>query len=427
MFVDQIDIEITAGKGGNGIVSYRREYCVEKGGPYGGNGGDGGSVIFIGESGLSTLLDFRFMRHVEGFDGERGKTKGAYGAKAKNKYVKVPLGTIVTDKKTGKVIADINTHGQEAIICKGGRGGRGNMAFASGINKCPDWAEKGEPGEHKMVHLELKVLADCGLVGFPSVGKSTLISAVSAARPKIASYHFTTLIPNLGMVQVQDGRSFVMADLPGLIEGASQGLGLGFQFLRHIERCRVIVHVIDIASTEGRDPYDDYLKIRKELETYKLNLLERPEIIACNKMDEPGAEEKFEEFKAHFDSEKIIVPISAYCGLNTDLLMYKIADLIEKTPKFPIFSEEEEDFVLYDYNEEEEASNFTITFEKGVYMVNGAMLKKMFDMTDFNNEAAMRRFARQLRFLGVEDKLREAGCKSGDTVNVFGYQFEFID
>ena len=269
MFVDQIEIEVTAGRGGDGIVAYRREYCVEKGGPFGGNGGNGGSIIFVGESGLNTLLDFRYMRHIEGNDGEKGRTKGAYGACAKDTYVKVPLGTVIYDSETGKVLADIHNHKEEAIICKGGRGGRGNMAFANGTNKCPDWAEKGEPGEHHKLRLELKVLADCGLVGFPSVGKSTLISAVSAAKPKIASYHFTTLVPNLGMVSVGDGRSFVMADLPGLIEGASQGLGLGFQFLRHIERCRVIVHVVDIAKSEGRDPYEDYLKIRKELEEYQ--------------------------------------------------------------------------------------------------------------------------------------------------------------
>jgi GTP-binding protein len=298
------------------------------------------------------------------------------------------------------------------------------MAFANGTNKCPDWCEKGETGEHKKIRLELKVLADCGLVGFPSVGKSTLISAVSAVKPKIADYHFTTLAPNLGMVYVEDGRSFVMADLPGLIEGASQGLGLGFQFLRHIERCRVIVHVIDISASEGRDPYEDYLKIRKELEEYQLNLLERPEIIACNKMDEPGAEELFEEFKSHFDDDKIIVPISAYCGLNTDKLVYDIANVIDKTPKFEIHADTVE---LVEYNFKEEEKFFDITVEKGVYVVSGAQLKRIFDMTDFNNETAMRRFARQLRFLGVDQALRDKGIKDGDTVNVFGYEFEFYE
>lgn len=424
MFVDQIEIEVTAGKGGDGIVAYRRENSVEKGGPFGGNGGNGGDVIFVAEEGLSTLLDFRFMRHVKGKDGERGYTKGCYGACAKHTYIKVPVGTVIYDRETNKVIADICRPNQEVVVCKGGRGGRGNMAFANGTNKCPDWCEKGEPGQHRLLRLELKVLADCGLVGFPSVGKSTLISSVSAAKPKIASYHFTTLSPNLGMVYVGDGRSFVMADLPGLIEGASQGLGLGFQFLRHIERCRVIVHVVDISSQEGRDPYDDYLKIRKELEEYQLNLLERPEIIVCNKMDEPLAEELFEEFKSHFDEDKIIIPVSAYCGLNTDLLCYKIADVIDKTPKFELHADTVE---LVEYNFQEEEKMFDITITDGIYYVTGAPLKRIFEMTDFNNETAMRRFARQLRFLGVDQALRDNGIKDGDTVNVFGYEFEFYD
>jgi len=422
MFVDQITIEVTAGKGGDGIVAYRREWAVEKGGPYGGNGGAGGSVIFLAEEGLSTLLDFRFMKHIEGRDGERGRTKGAFGAKAPDTIIKVPVGTVIYDQDTNKILADISEKGQAAVICKGGRGGRGNMAFASGINKCPDWSEKGEPGEHRNLRLELKVLADCGLVGFPSVGKSTLISAVSACKPKIASYHFTTLVPNLGMVNVGDGRSFVMADLPGLIEGASQGLGLGFSFLRHIERCRVIVHIVDIAKTEGRDPYDDYLKIRKELGDYQLGLLDRPEIIACNKMDEPECEQYFEEFKAHFDDSKIIIPISAYCGLNTDELCYKIADILDKTPKFALVVPEE-DFVVYDYHEEEKM--FTIEKENGVYYVTGKGLKKIVDMIDFNQPTAVTRFARQLRYLGVDDALREEGIHDGDTVNVFGFEFEY--
>lgn len=424
MFVDQIEIEVTAGKGGDGIVAYRREFCVEKGGPFGGNGGAGGSVIFQAEEGLSTLLDFRYMRHIKGLDGERGRTKGAYGACAKDTIIKVPVGTVVYDNETGQILADISEKGQKAIICKGGRGGRGNMAFASGVNKCPDWCEKGEPGEHKMIRLELKVLADCGLVGFPSVGKSTLISAVSDARPKISSYHFTTIVPNLGMVYIGDGRSFVMADLPGLIEGASQGLGLGFEFLRHIERCRVIVHVVDIAKTEGRDPYDDYLKIRKELEEYQLDLLSRPEIICCNKIDEPGAEENFIEFKKHFNDDKIIIPVSAYCGVNTEKLCYEVMNLLDKTPKFAL-SITDENYKEYNYEEKEKMFNITIV--KGVYMVTGKGLKRIFDMTDFNNETAVRRFARQLRFLGVDDALRNMGIKNGDTVDVFGYEFEFYD
>lgn len=424
MFVDQIEVEVSAGKGGDGIVAYRREWAVEKGGPFGGNGGAGGSVLFKAEEGLRTLLDFRFMKHIIAKDGERGKTKGAYGAKAKDTIIKVPVGTVIYDLDTNKIIADINKANMEVLICQGGRGGRGNMAFANGINKCPDFCEKGEPGEHKNIRLELKVLADCGLVGFPSVGKSTLISAVSEAKPKIASYHFTTLVPNLGMVEVGDGRSFVMADLPGLIEGASSGFGLGFQFLRHIERCRVIVHVIDIAKTEGRDPYDDYLKIRKELENYNLGLLERPEIIVCNKYDFPNVEKYFEDFKKHFSEDKIIIPVSAYTGYNTDLLCYKIADILDVTPKFELHDLTEE-VVIYEYQEEKKM--FDIRKENGIYYVTGAGLRRIFDMTDFNQQTSITRFARQLRFLGVDDELRKMGIRDGETVDVFGFEFEYYD
>ena len=421
MFVDEVEIEVTAGKGGDGIVAYRREWAVEKGGPYGGNGGRGGSVIFRAEEGLSTLLDFRFMQHIEGKNGERGKTKGAYGRGAEDTIIKVPVGTIVFDKETGKIIADINEKNKEAIICKGGRGGRGNMAFANGNNKCPDFSERGEPGEHKFLRLELRVLADCGLVGFPSVGKSTLISVVSAAKPKIASYHFTTLVPNLGMVYLDDGRSFVMADLPGLIEGASQGVGLGIQFLRHIERCRVIVHVIDIASEEGRDPYEDYVKIRKELGEYDPKLLERPEIIACNKIDSDEFEANFKAFKAHFDDSKEIIPISAIMEENTKLLCYKVMNLLETLPKHTF--EEVSEEVEYKFKEEEKM--FNIEKIDGIYYVTGEGLRRIFDMTDFNQQTAITRFARQLRFLGVDKALVDMGIKEGDTVDVFGFEFEY--
>ena len=297
MFVDLAKMEVEAGAGGDGIVAYRRELKVERGGPFGGSGGNGSSIIFLGDEGLSTLLDLRYNKILKGVPGEKGRHKGMTGACAEPTYVKVPVGTMIFDDTTGKLIGDITKHGQEVLVCKGGRGGRGNMAFATGILKCPDFCEKGEPGQKRVVRCELKVLADCGLVGFPSVGKSTLIAAVSKARPKIAAYHFTTLVPNLGMVEVPDGRSFVMADLPGIIEGAHQGAGLGLQFLRHIERCRVIVHMIDMAAVDGRDPYSDYLIINQELENYKMNLGKRPRIIVANKMDQPEAKENLKEFK----------------------------------------------------------------------------------------------------------------------------------
>lgn len=426
MFVDEVKVELYAGKGGNGIVAYRRELKVEKGGPFGGNGGSGGSIIFIGDENLSTLLDLRYSRIIKGENGENGRTKGQYGACAKDTYVRVPLGTVVYDDDTNQVIADITRHKEEVIVCKGGRGGRGNMAFASGTNKCPDFAEKGEPGERRFIRCELKVLADCGLVGFPSVGKSTLISAISAARPKIAAYHFTTLVPNLGVVEVPDGRSFVAADLPGIIEGASQGAGLGLQFLRHIERCKVIVHVIDMAGVDLRDPLDDYLKINEELKEYKMNLSLRPQIVVANKMDMPQALDNLKRFKTKYPDVDIIT-ISALTKENLNELLYKIADLLDVTEQFSLFEEDEIDEVV-NYTFKEKEKPFTIRRDSdGVYVVEGKELKKIFDMTNIENDSAMRRFARQLRSFGVDDELRRLGVENGDTVRIFDYVFEFID
>lgn len=425
MFIDQVKMELHGGKGGDGIVAYRRELKVEKGGPFGGSGGRGGSIIFVGDEGLSTLLDLKYKKVLKAIDGERGKHKGMFGANAENTYVRVPLGTVVYDDDTNLVIADITKRGQEATICLGGRGGRGNMAFANGYNKCPDFCEKGEPGQVRYIRVELKVLADCGLVGFPSVGKSTLISAVSAARPKIADYHFTTLVPNLGVVKTKDDRSFVMADLPGIIEGAHEGAGLGLQFLRHIERCRVIVHVIDMAGTEGRDPYEDYKIINQELVDYKMNLSKRPQIVVANKMDMPGALENLEEFKKKVDAE--IIPISALTKDNLDQLLYRVADLLAVTEEFSLFEEDEREVeVNYDFKPDEPM--FTITKDKdGVFNVDGDRLYRIYAMTDFNIESSINRFARQLRSFGVDDELRKLGVQNGDTVRVFGFEFEFYD
>lgn len=304
-----------------------------------------------------------------------------YGKSAEDTYIRVPLGTVLYDDDTNRVIGDITRNKEEVVVCKGGRGGRGNMAFASGINKCPDFAEKGEPGEHRFVRCELKVLADCGLVGFPSVGKSTLISAVSACRPKIAAYHFTTLVPNLGVVEVPDGRSFVMADLPGIIEGASQGAGLGLQFLRHIERCRVIVHVIDMAGVDGRDPLDDYVKINDELKEYKMNLSKRPQIVVANKMDMPEAISNLKRFKEKYPDVEIL-PISALTKEHLNELLYKIADLLDVTESFSLLEDDETDEVV-NYKFEEEEKPYTIRRDSdGVYVIEGAKLKKLFEMTN---------------------------------------------
>ncbi|MDF2945550.1 MAG: GTPase ObgE [Bacillales bacterium] len=429
MFVDQVKIYIKGGDGGNGMVAFRREKYVPKGGPAGGDGGKGGDVVFEVEEGLRTLMDFRFKRHFKADRGEHGMSKGQHGRGSNDLLVKVPPGTTVSNSETGVTIADLLYHGQRAVIAKGGRGGRGNSRFATPSNPAPEIAENGEPGQELDVTLELKLLADCGLVGFPSVGKSTLLSVVSAARPKIAEYHFTTIVPNLGVVAVPDGRSFVMADLPGLIEGAHSGVGLGHQFLRHIERTKVIVHVIDMASVEGRDPYEDFVTINEELRLYNLRLMERPQIIVAHKMDLPEAEGNLEIFKSKLKEDIKIIPISSATRTGIDELLYSVADLIEITPEFPIYDAEnveEEQRVLYKY--EKKGPSFNISRESdGSWVLDGEELEKLFKMTDFSREESVRRFARQLRGLGVDDALRERGAKDGDIVKILEFEFEFID
>ncbi|MER2064368.1 MAG: GTPase ObgE, partial [Alkalibacterium sp.] len=324
MFLDQVKVNVKAGNGGDGMVAFRREKYVPDGGPAGGDGGQGGDVIFIVDEGLRTLMDFRYNRHFKAEHGENGMSKGMHGRGAKDLFVKVPPGTVVKDAVTGTMYADLTEHEQKAVIAKGGRGGRGNIRFASPRNPAPEIAENGEPGEEKEIELELKVLADVGLIGFPSVGKSTLLSVVSAARPKIGAYHFTTLVPNLGMVKTEDGRSFVLADMPGLIEGASQGVGLGIEFLRHIERTRVLLHVVDMSGVEGRDPVEDYYTINQELEEYDLKLRERPQIVIANKMDMPDAEENLQAFRQKVGEDVQIFPISAVSRQGLKELLFAI-------------------------------------------------------------------------------------------------------
>lgn len=424
MFIDEVKLEVNAGSGGDGIVAYRRELKVEKGGPFGGSGGKGADVIFVGDEGINTLLDLKYKKIIKAQNGEKGKNKGMQGASAENYYVRVPLGTIVYDDDTGKVICDITKHNEEFIICKGGRGGRGNMAFASGTVKCPDFCENGEPGERRFIRCELKVLADCGLVGYPSVGKSTIISVMSNCKPKIAAYHFTTLAPHLGMVYVSENKSFVMADLPGIIEGASQGLGLGLMFLRHIERCRVIIHVIDMAATDGRDPYQDYITINNELKEYQPELLLRPQIIVANKMDSINAKKNLEKFKKHVDKE--IIEISAIKKENLDILKYKISDLLDQTNKINLIKTDELEYKDYKFEKPNDFFNINID-ENNVFNITGKGIEKLFKMTNFNSDSAINRFARQLRSYGVDDKLRELGIKQGDLVKIFDYEFEYVD
>lgn len=424
MFVDSVKIHVKAGDGGDGVVAFLHEKYMDKGGPSGGHGGRGGSVIFVGEEGLTTLLDFRFRRKIVANPGQKGMDKNCAGRKGDNVYVTVPVGTTIINAETNKVIGDITKHKQEVVVAKGGRGGKGNAAFASPKNTTPQFAEKGIKGEEFDVQLELKVLADVGLVGFPSVGKSTLISVVSKAKPKIAAYHFTTLVPNLGVVGVGDGRSFIMADLPGLIEGAAEGAGLGIQFLKHVERTKVIVHIIDMGATDGRDPVEDYKIIRKELGDFKEDLLKRAEILVANKMDVEGALDNLKRFKEETGIENII-PISAYTKDNLNELLYKIADTLDEVRAnvdYNVITD-----TVVEYNFVPEKNKFEITMDdSGFFHVDGPAIEKLFERTDFNNEVSVRQFARALRDLGVDAQLRELGAEEGETIIILGYEFEFV-
>ncbi|WP_191567028.1 GTPase ObgE [Metabacillus idriensis] len=428
MFIDQVKIYVKGGDGGNGLVAFRREKYVPKGGPAGGDGGKGADVIFEVEEGLRTLMDFRYQRHFKADRGQHGMSKNQHGRNATPMIVKVPPGTVVMDEETRAVIADLTEHGQQAVIAKGGRGGRGNSRFATPSNPAPELSENGEPGQERNIIMELKLLADVGLVGFPSVGKSTLLSIVSSARPKIAEYHFTTLVPNLGVVETGDGRSFVMADLPGLIEGAHEGVGLGHQFLRHIERTRVIVHVIDMSSGEGRDPYEDYLTINEELKEYNLRLTERPQIIVANKMDMPESQDNLAAFKEKLEDDLPIFPISAVTREGVRDLLFEIMNTIEKTPEFPLYEEEDlsDHRVLYKFDKE--AAEFEITRDSdGTFVVSGEKVEYLFKMTNFLREESIRRFSRQLRGMGVDEALRQKGAKDGDIVRLLEFEFEFIE
>ena len=420
MFIDEVSLELIAGTGGDGCLAFRREKFVEMGGPFGGNGGKGSDIIFKVDEGLNTLVDLRYQKQIKGKKGENGQGKGMHGKGAEDVIIKVPLGTVVTDLDTGFILADLTTKDDEVIICKGGRGGRGNIAFATRSNPAPNFAENGEPGEERRVKVELKLLADVGLVGLPSVGKSTIISKISAAKPKIAAYHFTTLKPNLGVVKSKNS-SFVVADLPGLIEGASQGDGLGDQFLKHIERTRIIAHIIDMGATEGRDPYDDYLIINKELESFNPKIMEKPQIIIANKMDMPDAEENLRLFKEKVNVD--IYPIKAVTGEGLDIVIEVLSDMLSKIEKQPLYEEEKfESHVLYKFKEEQP---FTITRDNNTWVVRGEKVEKLLKMTKFNTDDAANRFANKLRKFGVDDKLRELGAEAGDTVRILDFEFEY--
>lgn len=430
MFVDHAKIYVKAGDGGDGMVAFRREKYIPMGGPAGGDGGHGAHVIFEVDEGLRTLMDFKYQRHFKADKGENGMSKGMHGRGAENMIVKVPPGTVVKNAETGELIADLIDHGQSAIIAKGGRGGRGNIRFASSKNPAPNIAENGEPGEELEVELELKILADVGLVGFPSVGKSTLLSVISAAKPKIASYPFTTIAPNIGVVDLKDGRTFTVGDMPGLIEGAAEGVGLGLDFLRHIERARVLLYVLDMGAFEGRAPFSDYQILRDELSEYDAQLLNRPFMIIANKMDVPGAEDNLKDFKQKLSEyDEImpeIIPISAATHQGLQTLLEKTYQMVQKAPDLEDKVIESDTHVVYSLEAEEKP--FEIRRDgDGTWLVIGDQVEKLYHMTNFDHDESIMRFSRQLRHMGVDQALRERGARDGDQVQIADFVFEFVE
>lgn len=421
MFIDEVKLTVIAGNGGDGCTAFRREKYVAMGGPFGGDGGHGSDIIFKVDTGLHTLIDLRYMKVIKGKKGENGTGKNMNGKDADDIIIKVPQGTVISDYETNLVIADLKEKDAEFIVAKGGRGGYGNTHFKTLSNPAPNFSENGEPGEEKVLKIELKMLADVGLVGLPSVGKSTILSKVSKAKPKIADYHFTTLFPNLGVVKTKDNRSFVMADLPGLIEGASNGAGLGDKFLRHIERTKVIAHVIDMSGIENRDPYEDFVLINKELENFSKKLIKKPMIIIANKMDMPKSEENLKEFKKKVKLD--IYPIKAIENDGLEPVLMKLADLVEETVDSPLYEESEYlSHVLYKYEEEKP---FTIEKVNDEYIIKGNKIEKMFKMANFQSSEGIERFLYQIKKLGVDAELEKMGIKEGDIVKILDFSFEY--
>lgn len=421
MFIDRAKITIKAGDGGHGMSSFRREKFIAKGGPNGGDGGRGANIVFVVDNNTNTLIDFRYKRKFVGANGGNGGQKNCTGANAENLLIKVPAGTLIKDADTGEVLADLTQAGQEAVILKGGRGGRGNARFVNSVNRAPTFAELGEPGASRSLQLELKLLADVGLVGYPSVGKSSIISVVSAAKPEIAAYHFTTLVPVLGVVRMGEGQSFVMADIPGLIEGAHEGVGLGHDFLRHVERTKVILHVIDVSGLEGRNPIDDYHKINQELKLYNERLAKRPQIIAANKMDIPEAAANYELLKEFADANGIeIYPVSAVTNQGLKPVINRLYQLVQEYVEEPEAIDEQK---VYQAPQADE-----IRIERdmsGDFVVKGKWIEKLVAMTNFDNEEALRRFQYAWRKRGVEDMLKARGVKEGDTVHIGDMEFDY--
>lgn len=419
MFIDHAKIYVKGGDGGNGCVAFRREKYVPMGGPYGGDGGRGGNVVFVADEGMGSLMDFQYRKHFKAGRGVHGMGKNQHGAWGEDFRVKVPVGTIILDDDSGQVLADLTVAGQEATIASGGRGGRGNSRFATAVHKAPSMAENGEPGEEKWIRLELKLLADVGLVGFPNAGKSTFISRVSAARPKIADYPFTTLVPNLGVVMTRDKDTFVIADIPGLIEGAHEGTGLGHHFLRHIERNRMLLFVLDAAEVDGRPVTDDYVTLRNELEFFNPELLQRPYLIVANKLDVPGAEENLRLLQEKYGH--LVHGISAVTGQGVGELVEKIYQILRS---LPVEEHTGEARIIRRFEDEEP---FKIEIMNGVYLVSGKRIENLVTMTNFAQEESLQRFQRTTARMGLDEALKQKGIKAGDTVRIKDMEFDYSD
>lgn len=422
MFVDRVKIHVKGGNGGNGMVSFFRAKYITHGGPDGGDGGRGGDVIFVGDESMGTLMDFRYKRMFKAGNGQDGGKRNCFGKDGESVVIKVPVGTAIREAESGKIMADITKHGEEKILIHGGKGGKGNQHFATPTRQAPRYAESGRVAKEYDVILELKLIADVGLIGFPNVGKSTLLSMVTNANPKIANYHFTTLAPNLGVVEGRYGDSFVLADIPGLVEGASEGVGLGHAFLRHVERTKVFIHVVDAAGVEGDDPVENVRKINQELEAYNPELMKRPQVIAANKTDIPGSEENVERLKEAYEKEGFeVFPISAATNKGLDELLTKVAEILKNYPEDIVFEEEYEEYDEVAVDQEP----FTIEIEDEVYVVRGVGVEKMIGYTNIDTEKGFAFFQRYLKEKGIIEALEEKGIQEGDTVRIYDMEFEF--
>lgn len=424
MFVDEITVELLAGDGGDGCTAFRREKYVAMGGPFGGSGGHGGNIIFKVDEGLKTLIDLRYKRIIKANKGINGMGKGMNGKKAVDTIVSVPLGTTIIDHESNLVIGDLTKKNQEVIVAYGGRGGRGNISLSSRSNPCPDVSENGEPGEIRKVKVELKMLGDVGFVGLPSVGKSTLLGAISNANPKVGAYHFTTLSPNLGVVKQPNCKEFIVADLPGLIKGASNGEGLGIKFLRHIERTKIIAHIVDMSALEGRDPYEDFELINEELNAFSNKLLTKPQIIIANKMDLEESKENLEKFKEKLTNKDIkIFEISAINKTGITEVLEYLGTLVASLDEVVLYEEDTlETHILYKFKEEKP---FTIVYEDEIWVIRGAEVEKLLRMTKFNTDESINRFANKLRRMGIDEELEKQGAVEGQIVRILDYEFEY--